>query len=74
MRDGTVKDIRLHPDILSSLLSADQNLILNGSDDEKKLLMRRLAGFISISDQIRMNFNNMNTTMSNIYCTRWLLK
>ena len=71
--DESVKDIRSHPDILSSLLQkpgADENLILSGSDDEKKILMRRIAGLISIADQIRMTFNDSNYYYGRLKCSR----
>ena len=71
--DGSVKDIRLYTDVLSSLLQkpgVDNNLILNGSENEKKVLMRRIAGLISISDQIRMTFNSSKFYYGRLKCSR----
>ena len=63
--DGTFQDIRLNLEIFSTLLqqpNADPNLILNGSDDEKKVLMRRIASVMSIHDQIRWSYNTSRLT------------
>ena len=71
--DGSVKDIRLHPDILSSLLEkpgADINSILFGSNEEKVILMRLLAGLISIADQVRLTFNSSTYYYGRLKCSR----
>ena len=71
--DGTFQDIRLNLEIFSTLLqqpNADPNLILNGSDDEKKVLMRRIASVMSIHDQIRWSYNTSRANIGYIRCSR----
>ena len=66
----TVKDIRLHRNIISSLLETNNNLLLDGSIDERKILMRRIAGLMSIADVIRLTYNDTSLCFGRLKCSR----
>ena len=72
--DGSYKNIRSNLNIFSSWLkesNVDKDVIINGDLKEKELLMRRIAAFMSIGDQIRMTFNFTKDHYGMLKCSRY---